>query len=203
MDARDESARAEAEGGSPPGRALPAGADYRGLVEGLPLIVYIDAPDAISPSLYVSPQTTEILGYTPEDWASSPDFFLSILHPDDRERVVAETAHMLATGERLRASTALLRRDGRVAWVRDEGVLVRDEAGEPLCMQGYILDITERKEREAAMRHSDARTRAMLDAALDGVITIDHDGSIIEFNPAADASSATPATPSWAGRWPS
>ena len=186
MDARDESARAEGEGGSPPGRALPAGADYRGLVEGLPLIVYIDAPDAISPSLYVSPQTTEILGYTPEDWASSPDFFVSILHPDDRERVVAQTAHMLATGERLRSEYRLLRRDGRVAWVRDEGVLVRDTAGEPLCMQGYILDITERKEREAAIRRSDARTRAMLDAALDGVVTIDHEGSILEFNPAAE-----------------
>ena len=80
----------------------------------------------------------------------------------------------------------MLRRDGSVAWVRDEGVLVRDEAGEPLCMQGYILDITERKEREAALRRSDARTRAMLDAALDGVITIDREGAIIEFNPAAE-----------------
>ena len=186
MDARDESARTGAEGGSPPGRALPAGADYRGLVEGLPLIVYIDAPDAISPSLYVSPQTTEILGYTPEDWASSADFFVSILHPDDRERVVAETAHLLATGERLKSEYRLLRRDGRVAWVRDEGMLVCDAAGEPLCMQGYILDITERREREAAVHRSDARTRAMLDAALDGVVTIDHEGAILEFNPAAE-----------------
>ena len=186
MDARDESARAEGEGGSPPGRALPAGADYRGLVEGLPLIVYIDAPDAISPSLYVSPQTTEILGYTPEDWASSPDFFVSILHPDDRERVVAETAHMLATGERLRANTGCC--GAMAAWpgYATRACSCATTAGEPLCMQGYILDITERKEREAAIRRSDARTRAMLDAALDGVVTIDHEGAILEFNPAAE-----------------
>ena len=94
---------------------------------------------------------------------------------------------MLSSGEPLRSEYRLLRRDGSVAWVRDEGVLVRNEAGEPLCMQGYILDITERKQREAALRTSDARTRAMLDAALDGVITIDHDGAIVEFNPAAES----------------
>ncbi|MDP9256172.1 MAG: PAS domain S-box protein [Actinomycetota bacterium] len=187
MDPRDESARRAVGGQRPQDRALPAGADYRDLVEGLPLIVYIDAPDATSPNLYVSPQTTELLGYTPEDWASSPDFFLTILHPDDRERVVAETAHMIATGERLKSEYRLLRRDGSVAWVRDEGALVRDEAGEPLCMQGYFLDITERKQRETELRESNARTRAMLDAALDGVITIDHQGAIIEFNPAAES----------------
>jgi diguanylate cyclase (GGDEF)-like protein/PAS domain S-box-containing protein len=186
MDARDESAGRAVGGKGPHDRPLPAGADYRDLVEGLPLIVYIDAPDASSPSLYVSPQTTELLGYTPEDWASSPDFFLGILHPDDRERVVAETTHMIATGERLKSEYRLLRRDGSVAWVRDEGALVRDQAGEPLCLQGYILDITERKERETALRESNARTRSMLDAALDGVITIGHDGAIIEFNPAAE-----------------
>jgi diguanylate cyclase (GGDEF)-like protein/PAS domain S-box-containing protein len=186
MDSRDESAGRAVGGRGPHDRPLPAGADYRDLVEGLPLIVYIDAPDAISPSLYVSPQTTELLGYTPEDWASSPDFFVNILHPDDRERVIAETTRMIETGERLKSEYRLLRRDGSVAWVRDEGALVRDEAGEPLCLQGYILDITERRERETALRENDARTRAMLDAALDGVITIGHDGAIVEFNPAAE-----------------
>ena len=66
---------------------LPAAGDFRALVERLPLIVYVDAPDAISPSLYVSPQMGEVLGYTPEEWASTPEFFQQVLHPDDRERV--------------------------------------------------------------------------------------------------------------------
>ncbi|HET6172694.1 MAG TPA: PAS domain S-box protein [Gaiellales bacterium] len=187
MEARDESVRGAGDGGRPEERPLPTAGDFRHLVEGLPLIVYIDAPDPVSPSLYVSPQTTGVLGYTPEDWASSPDFFVRILHPDDRERVVAETAHMIASGERLQSEYRLLRRDGSVVWVRDEGVLVRDEAGEPMCMQGYMLDITERRQREAALLESNARQRAMLDASLDGVITTDHDGVIVEFNPAAES----------------
>ncbi len=164
----------------------PAVGDFRGLVERLPLIIYIDEPDPTSPSLYISPQTTVMLGYTPEDWVGHPDFFVNICHPDDLERVLAETSRLLADGGQAPIEFRILRRDGSVAWVRDEAVIVRDEAGEPLCTQGYMLDITERKERDAAVRQADARTRAMLDAALDGVIMIDHTGAIIEFNPAAE-----------------
>ena len=65
MNARDEPARGAGEGGHSHDRRLPGAGDFRALVEKLPLIVYIDAPDPVSPSLYVSPQTVEVLGYTP------------------------------------------------------------------------------------------------------------------------------------------
>jgi diguanylate cyclase (GGDEF)-like protein/PAS domain S-box-containing protein len=167
-------------------RLPPAVGDFRGLVERLPLLIYIDEPEPRSPNVYVSPQTTAMLGYTAEDWASSPDFFVSICHPDDLERVIAETTRMLADGGQAPIEFRIVRRDGSVVWVRDEAVLVHDESGRPLCTQGYMLDITERKQREAELRQGDARTRAMLDAALDGIITIDHEGAIVEFNPAAE-----------------
>ena len=186
MPGDDETARSVGARGSRLDALPPGIGDFRGLVERLPLIIYIDEPDPKSPSLYISPETTLMLGYTPEDWASSPDFFVSICHPDDLERVLAETSRLLAEGGQTPIEFRVMRRDGSVAWVRDEAVVVRDEAGEPLCTQGYMLDITERKEREAAVRQADARTRAMLDAALDGVVMIDHRGAIIEFNPAAE-----------------
>ena len=94
---------------------------------------------------------------------------------------------MIATGERLLSEYRLLRPDGSFAWVRDEGVLVRDSDGEPLWMQGYIQDITEAGGTRRNCCESNARTRAMLDAALDGVITVDHGGAIVEFNPAAES----------------
>jgi diguanylate cyclase (GGDEF)-like protein/PAS domain S-box-containing protein len=184
--AHDETARDGGESKRLRDLLLPAAGDFRALVERLPLIVYVDAPDAGSTSLYISPQMGEVLGYTPEEWASTPEFFQQVLHPDDRERVVAETSRMLAGGAQSPVEYRVRRRDGSIAWIRDEGVIVRDEQGEPLCTQGYMLDITERKEREAALRQSEARVRAMLGAALDGVITIDDAGMIIEFNPAAE-----------------
>ncbi len=186
MTARDESARDDGPPDRRPDLPLPAIGDFRALVERLPLIIYVDGPDAESPSLYMSPQAARVLGHDPEEWASSPEFFQSIVHADDRERVMAETARMLAGGTSSPVEYRVLRGDGSIAWIRDEGVLVRDQAGKPLCTQGYMLDITERKEREAALRQSEARMRAMLGAALDGVITIDSDGAIIEFNAAAE-----------------
>ena len=136
MSFRDEHARGVANGGRPDDRLLPAGGNYRGLVEGLPLIVYIDGPEAGSPSLYVSPQTSCVLGYTPEDWASSPGFFLSILHPDDRERIVEQTAHMLETGRRSQVEYRVVRADGRVVWLRDEGVVVSQRRRRPALHAG-------------------------------------------------------------------
>jgi two-component system cell cycle sensor histidine kinase/response regulator CckA len=163
-----------------------AGTTYRDLVEQVPLMIYVDEANVEASSIYISPQTTEMLGYTPEQWAADPDFFLKVLHPDDRERVVAEHAHTVATGEALRTEYRIITPEGREIWVRDEASLVRDADGKPMCLQGCLLDITDRKERETAVRESEARTRAMLDAALDAVITIDHEGTIIEFNPAAE-----------------
>ena len=136
MDARDVSPPPAGEDGGTQIPGDPGIGDFRALIERLPLIAYIDGADPTSPNMWVSRQSTQMLGYTPEEWISRPDFFLTILHPDDRERVVAGTAHTIATGEPLEMEYRLLRHDGDVLWVRDEGVLVRDAAGRPVVPAG-------------------------------------------------------------------
>ena len=56
---------------------------------------------------------------------------------------------------------------------------------------------------EASVRASEARKRAILDSSLDGVITIDADGSVLEFNGRPNESSATPPRRRPAARWAS
>ena len=85
---------------------------YRRLVEELPLVVYLDLPDASSTSVYISPSVETMTGHPPEAWMD-PAFFASVLHPDDRERVIAQSHDELHDGhDPGRANTASSPRTG-------------------------------------------------------------------------------------------
>ena len=128
-------------------------ARYRALVEHIPAVSYIDAVDEVSSAVYMSPQVEQLLGYAPEEWLVDPMFFLKLLHPGDRERVLAENERTNRSGERFDMEYRLIARDGRTVWVRVEAVLVRDEEGSPLSWQGVMTDVTERKLLEERLRH--------------------------------------------------
>jgi diguanylate cyclase (GGDEF)-like protein/PAS domain S-box-containing protein len=125
---------------------------YRTLVELLPLIIYVDALDAASSNIFTSRQVEPILGYTVEEWANDETLFVRTLHPEDRDRVLAAHARTHQTHEPLSVEYRLMARDGRIVWVRDEGVVVVDEDGRPLYLQGYLLDITREREAQIQLR---------------------------------------------------
>lgn len=142
---REQLGRAEAE------------AKYRTLVEHIPAMTYIAAADDVGALLYQSPQIAAVLGYTADEWLADPKLWLTRLHPDDRERVLAHDAHTNATGQPFSLEYRYIARDGRIIWVRDEAALVRDAAGHPQLWQGVTLDITEHKQLQEAVRLSEAR----------------------------------------------
>ena len=120
-------------------------ARYRSLTSHLPLVTYVRAADAEGAPTFVSPQVDRLLGYTAEEWLADPGLFERLVHPDDRARVAERLA---AARERTPAGGLeyrLVSRDGRTVWVRDEAAVVLDARGRPLCVQGSLLDITERK----------------------------------------------------------
>jgi diguanylate cyclase (GGDEF)-like protein/PAS domain S-box-containing protein len=126
---------------------------YRALLEQLPLVVYVDALDAVSSNIVTSRQIEPLLGYSVEEWKANPDLFARLLHPEDRERVLAAHALTHETLQPLSIEYRLFSRDGRVVWLRDEGAVVLDERGRPLYLQGYLLDITREREAERQLRH--------------------------------------------------
>ena len=72
--------------------------------------------------------------------------------PGGRDRVLTAHARTHATHEPLSVEYRLLASDGRVVWVRDEGVVVVDDDGAPLYLQGYLLDVTAEREAQAQLR---------------------------------------------------
>jgi PAS domain S-box-containing protein len=122
---------------------------YRTLVEQLPLITYIDSPYTSDESaVYVSPQVTTMLGYTPEEWCSEPGFFAERIHPDDRERVRTLQRTSREGGEPLDIDYRFRASDGTYVWLSDSLTIVLDEKGRPWYSQGFALDVTARKEAE-------------------------------------------------------
>jgi PAS domain S-box-containing protein len=122
---------------------------YRTLVEQLPLCMYIRPLDLTQPNIYASPQVEAMLGYPVSEWLTDPNLLGRIVHPDDRERVLGEAARVRRGGRNVQDEYRYLKPDGTVVWVLDETHLVRDEQGEPLYVQGFLQDISERKLTEA------------------------------------------------------
>ena len=125
---------------------------YRTLIEQLPLVVYVDALDELSSNIFTSRQIEPLLGYSAEEWEGDAHLFARLLHPEDRERVLEAHRHTRRTHEPLSIEYRLVARDGSVVWLRDEGVVVLDDEGQPLHLQGYLLDITREREAEQQLR---------------------------------------------------
>jgi diguanylate cyclase (GGDEF)-like protein/PAS domain S-box-containing protein len=155
---------------------------YRALVEQVPAVTYLQASDASASAIYMSPQIEALVGYTPEQWLDDPDLWLKTIHPDDRERVLVEHLRTNDTGDPFRMEYRMVATDGRVVWVRDDGVLVRDDADRPLYWQGVFLDITERKQADQALAISERRFRGAFEYATVGMSLATPDGRFLRVN---------------------
>jgi PAS domain S-box-containing protein len=137
---------------------------YRLLVERLPAVLYIwdvgergDQTDH-----YTSPMIEQLTGFTRAEWLSHPDFWADRIHPHDRTRVIAQVMACEETGEPYRDEYRILAKDGHVVWVHDHATLLsRDAQGRPHLFQGFMLDITDRKEAEAKALAAEERYRVL------------------------------------------
>ena len=97
--------------------------------------------------------------------------FADITHPDDmassRECIRALLAGELQTCQ---LEKRYLHRDGRVVWTSVNATLVRDADGAPLYFVTDIIDITERKRAEEALRRSETKYRSLVEGSLQGVV---------------------------------
>jgi PAS domain S-box-containing protein len=136
----------------------------RRLVEQLPVVVYTDAADELSTAIYVSPRYEDLTGYTPEERLARPELWVEMLHPDDRDRVVAESLRTNETGEPFDAEYRIVSADGRTVWLHDYAILVEGPDGTPIW-QGTLTDVSDRKLAEEAIGRRDRILEAAAFAA--------------------------------------
>lgn len=114
---------------------------------------------------FVSSYIEKMLGYSTEDWLSTPDFGLKIVHPDDRDRMAAEIDAIFASGKGGSSRFRMMHSDGKEVWVEAHSIVVCNENGQPAGMRGVTMDITaavkaESERAELLERESHARQQA-------------------------------------------
>jgi PAS domain S-box-containing protein len=141
-------------------------AKYRSLTEHVPLVPYVHPLGDRGATLFIGPQVRQLLGYSQDEWTAEPEVFARLIHSDDRQRVLREAATAHSKREPFRSEYRMLTRDGRIVWVHDEAVTVRNSSGEPLFVQGYLADVGERRsfseERERLLAAERAATTEAL-----------------------------------------
>ena len=140
---------------------------YRALVEQIPGVTYVDECVDVDaddmPTIYISPQVETILGYSPQEWQTDGGLWARLIHPDDRERAREADRRHYETGEPLAIELRVFAKDGSLRWIRDEAIVLRDDAGRPRWSQGLLLDITERKLAEEHLHEAEERYRSLIE----------------------------------------
>lgn len=161
-----------------------ADARYRQLIEQLPAITYVAEFGTHGTWEYVSPQISTLLGFSPENWMAEKGLWLKQVHPQDRARVMEAEENSVKQGINYDVEYRMFTRDGRLTWFRDRAIAVQESDGRTL-MHGFMLDITERREAEAALLKLSRQTNMILNSAGDGIFGLDHEGRLTFVNRAS------------------
>jgi len=160
-------------------------AQYRGFIENLPVLFYaVKSTPPYSP-IYVSPAFSRF-GYPMEEWLRDPEMWVRVIHPDDRDWVFDQTTASTESGEEVDYEYRVVDAHGNIHWVRDRGCLIRNEAGEVVCREGVILDVTDRKQAEEELKLGEDRFRNIVENASDIIYIHDLDGNYISINDAGE-----------------
>lgn len=134
-----------------------------------------------------SDETYRIFGLEPQSVVIDRARFESLIYPPDLPTVRATVDKAFAEFIPFVLNYRLIRPDGEIREVRDQGEPKFGPTGEVIGMHGVMQDITERTAALAALRESEERNRQIIDTALDAVVTMDQQGRITGWNPQAEA----------------
>jgi two-component system cell cycle sensor histidine kinase/response regulator CckA len=125
-------------------------------------------PDASRERIdHVSEHVETLLGYTREEWLSTPGFWLTIVHPDDRAAAARRARSILESGRPGVNQYRWIARDGRVLDVRAHVQPILDARGRAVGLRGVTIDITDRVAAETALRRERDFQEALLAAQSD------------------------------------
>ena len=168
--------------------------NYRLVIENVPVVVYSDSPDQHLSCTFISGRVEELTGYPAEEFLENPERWLQIVHPEDRARLRQKALESREKRVPLDEQYRIVTRDNVVKWVRDTAVPVVGDGDETSRIDGFVEDITDRKQAESqrdawlqALRESDRKLRLIAENTTDVIYAYDMDRRLIYVNPALEA----------------
>ncbi|GAM10784.1 tetrathionate sensor histidine kinase TtrS [Geobacter sp. OR-1] len=126
-------------------------ARFRRLAENARDVIYrMSLPDGAYE--YMSPAATEIFGYAPEEFYASPSLVRKVIHPDWQSYFEEELTKLLRGEMPPTYEYQIIHKSGDVRWVNQRNILIRDEDGRPVAIEGIVTDVNERKKSEEELR---------------------------------------------------
>lgn len=130
---------------------------------------------------FISDGIALITGYLPQDYLSQQVIFDQLIHPQDQAKVTAKMTTALAKRCPYGLEYRLQRRDQGWAWVLERGRGIFDATGQCVGLEGFLIDISDRKRTEFDLHRSETQHQALLTLLPDLVIHMKDDGTYLQF----------------------
>ncbi len=123
-----------------------------------------------------------VTGYTSQEYYANPMLWIDMVHPADRDVVIAQAQHILLEKRAYPLEHRIIHKNGSVRWVKNTTVIRTNEWGEMIGYDGLMTDVTDLKEAEMQIRESEEQFRVILEQSPLGVALTNINNRIVKAN---------------------
>jgi diguanylate cyclase (GGDEF)-like protein/PAS domain S-box-containing protein len=164
------------------GRHVNQLADAMRIVDNSTTVLFRVAATPTAPLIYISENVSK-WGYTAKRFLASPNFYLTLVHPDDLPRITTWMQGLLAGGATPSWLTLRFRlTDGNYRWFEDHISAIRNAAGRVVAFEGMLFDVTERQKAEAQFNFVNTLFQTAMEKSPNGFLVVGADRRVLACN---------------------
>jgi PAS domain S-box-containing protein len=123
---------------------------FRLLANNIPGTVYLSKFDAKWTKIYLNDQIEKLTGYQKSDFIANRVNFSSLIHEDDKDRIINLSAACIKKGDKIRLTYRIRTKENKIKWIEEfADIIKKNDVVE--YIEGIFIDITERKQTESAI----------------------------------------------------